>query len=139
MRLTINYSKISAYNDLTVSLSGNGGCCRVPFDPANERSVHRTIAAKYEHVFALCISNSINIAAANDIAIAGVEFIVDGNGRPFTYDVNTNTNYNPDAEAKDGRAGSSRSGMGAIATHLGSLLMREANAVPGIVPAAIPA
>jgi len=77
--------------------------------------------------------------AANDIAIAGVEFIVDDNGRPFTYDVNTNTNYNPDAEAKDGRAGSSRSGMGAIATHLGSLLMRAANAVPGIVPAAIPA
>ncbi|HEX3708675.1 MAG TPA: hypothetical protein VHV56_02175 [Pseudolabrys sp.] len=63
--------------------------------------------------------------AANDIAIAGVEFIVDENGRPYTYDVNTNTNYNPDAEAKDGRADSARSGMGAIANYLGGLLSRQ--------------
>jgi hypothetical protein len=58
--------------------------------------------------------------AANDIGIAGVEFIVDERGRAFTYDVNTNTNYNPDAEAKDGRRG-----MGAIADHLGRLLARS--------------
>src|SRR3954471_11577663 len=77
--------------------------------------------------------------AANDIAIAGIEFIVDETGRPFTYDVNTNTNYNPDAEERGGRAGSSRSGMGAIASHLGSLLARRTKAVPGIVPVAIPA
>jgi hypothetical protein len=57
--------------------------------------------------------------AANDIGIAGVEFIVDEAGRAFTYDVNTNTNYNPDAEAKDGRHG-----MGAIAGYLGGLLAR---------------
>jgi hypothetical protein len=62
---------------------------------------------------------------ANDIGIAGIEFIVDENGRPYTYDVNTNTNYNPDAEAKDGRAGTDASGMGAIASHLGALLRRE--------------
>src|SRR5436305_8571840 len=47
--------------------------------------------------------------AANDIGIAGIEFIVDENGRSFTYDVNTNTNYNPNAEAKDGRAGTASS------------------------------
>jgi len=63
--------------------------------------------------------------AANDIGIAGIEFIVDENGRPYTYDVNTNTNYNPDAEAKDGRAGTDESGMGAIASHLGALLRRD--------------
>jgi hypothetical protein len=63
--------------------------------------------------------------AANDICIAGIEFIVDEAGRPFTYDVNTNTNYNPDAEAKDGR-----SGMGAIAGYLGSLLARESRQAP---------
>jgi hypothetical protein len=57
--------------------------------------------------------------AANDISIAGVEFIVDEAGRAFTYDINTNTNYNPDAEARDGR-----SGMGAIAGYLGGLLAR---------------
>ncbi len=55
--------------------------------------------------------------AANDIGIAGIEFIVDERGRSFTYDVNTNTNYNPDAEAKDGRRG-----MGTIASYLGGLL-----------------
>jgi hypothetical protein len=62
---------------------------------------------------------------ANNIGIAGVEFIVDDNGRPYTYDVNTNTNYNPDAEAKAGFAGTDRAGMGAIASHLGGLLTRE--------------
>jgi hypothetical protein len=66
--------------------------------------------------------------AANDIGIAGIEFIVDENGRAFSYDINTNTNYNPDAEAKDGRTGSARSGMGAVASYLGSLLAREASA-----------
>jgi glutathione synthase/RimK-type ligase-like ATP-grasp enzyme len=63
--------------------------------------------------------------AANGIGIAGIEFIVDENGRAYTYDVNTNTNYNPDAEAKDGRAGTDESGMGAIASYLGGLLRRE--------------
>ena len=66
--------------------------------------------------------------AANEIGIAGIEFIVDENGRAFTYDVNTNTNYNPDAEAKDGRAGTARSGMGAVASYLGGLLARQTGA-----------
>jgi hypothetical protein len=51
--------------------------------------------------------------AKNGIGIAGIEVITDGRGRSWTYDVNTNTNYNPDAE---GRAGVS--GMKAIARHL---------------------
>ena len=66
--------------------------------------------------------------AENEIGIAGIEFIVDESGRAFTYDVNTNTNYNPDAEAKDGRDGTSRSGMGAVATYLGGLLARQTGA-----------
>src|SRR5256885_1553682 len=77
--------------------------------------------------------------AENGIAIAGIEFIVDENGRSFTYDVNTNTNYNPDAEAKDGRAGTSSSGMGAIASHLGKLLARETRAGVSPLAAAAPA
>ncbi|TMW72519.1 ATP-grasp domain-containing protein [Alteribacter natronophilus] len=36
--------------------------------------------------------------AANGIAFAGIEFIEDADGTIFTYDVNTNTNYNPNAE-----------------------------------------
>ncbi|MET0785921.1 MAG: alpha-L-glutamate ligase [Paenisporosarcina sp.] len=34
----------------------------------------------------------------NDIQVAGIEFIRDQNGEIYTYDVNTNTNYNADAE-----------------------------------------
>ena len=35
----------------------------------------------------------------NSIEIAGIEFIKNKHGELFTYDINTNTNYNPDAEA----------------------------------------
>ena len=35
---------------------------------------------------------------ANGIDIAGIEFVTDASGKCFTYDVNTNTNYNPEAE-----------------------------------------
>ena len=34
----------------------------------------------------------------NDVDIAGIEFVTDVNGNSYTYDVNTNTNYNPGAE-----------------------------------------
>jgi hypothetical protein len=57
--------------------------------------------------------------AANGIGIAGIEFIVDAEGKVFTYDVNTNTNYNPDAESRDGR-----SGMRAIARYLNDEIVR---------------
>jgi hypothetical protein len=43
--------------------------------------------------------------AANDIGVAGIEFITDADGTVYTYDINTNTNYNPDAEARGGRFG----------------------------------
>ncbi|MEM6641091.1 MAG: alpha-L-glutamate ligase [Pseudomonadota bacterium] len=36
---------------------------------------------------------------AADIHIAGIEFIADSRGELYTYDINTNTNYNPRAEA----------------------------------------
>ncbi|MFD1737074.1 RimK family alpha-L-glutamate ligase [Bacillus salitolerans] len=36
--------------------------------------------------------------AENQIKVAGIEFIRNRDGEIFTYDVNTNTNYNPDAE-----------------------------------------
>ncbi len=55
--------------------------------------------------------------AANAIGIAGIEFISDADGTIYTYDVNTNTNYNPDAEARTGR-----SGMAELARYLGSEL-----------------
>jgi hypothetical protein len=57
--------------------------------------------------------------AANGIEIAGIEFIRDAEGRVYTYDVNTNTNYNGDAEA-----GSPKRGMNGIARFLGAELAR---------------
>ncbi|KAA9089220.1 ATP-grasp domain-containing protein [Microbacterium radiodurans] len=54
---------------------------------------------------------------ANDIRIAGIEFVETIDGRLVTYDVNTNTNYNPDVEAL-----APLSGPGDIARFLGSLL-----------------
>jgi hypothetical protein len=57
--------------------------------------------------------------AANGVEVAGIEFIRTPEGQVFTYDVNTNTNYNPDAEAAAGLAGTDRSGPGAIAAFLG--------------------
>jgi len=60
--------------------------------------------------------------AANGTEVAGIEFIRAADGRVLTYDVNTNTNYNPEAEAKAGVAGTDRSGPGAIAAFLGAEL-----------------
>ncbi|MDH3665805.1 MAG: hypothetical protein OEN23_02645 [Paracoccaceae bacterium] len=57
--------------------------------------------------------------AANGIEVTGIEFIRDRAGRVFTYDVNTNTNYNSQAEAKLGV-----SGMGCLADFLGAELAK---------------
>jgi len=51
------------------------------------------------------------------ISIGGFEFIETVDGRRVTYDVNTNTNYNPDVEAE-----APRSGPAEIARFLGGLL-----------------
>jgi hypothetical protein len=56
---------------------------------------------------------------ANDIHVAGIEFIRDSNGVIFTYDVNTNTNYNSEAEARAGKFG-----MLEVAKFLGEELKR---------------
>jgi hypothetical protein len=60
--------------------------------------------------------------AAAGIEVAGIEFITDAEGRTLVYDVNTKTNYNPDAEMRAGRTGTARSGPGAIAHFLGGEL-----------------
>jgi hypothetical protein len=60
--------------------------------------------------------------SASGVEVAGIEFITDTAGRTLVYDVNTNTNYNPDAEARAGRTGTARSGPGAIAEFLGGEL-----------------
>jgi len=52
---------------------------------------HTGLIAKYEQFL-----------KENKVDVAGIEFITDKEGNVFTYDVNTNTNYNSDAEAKEG-------------------------------------
>ena len=52
---------------------------------------------------------------ANDIDVAGIEFIEDAKGELYVYDVNTNTNYNQSAERA---AGVKKTGMGALADYL---------------------
>ena len=56
----------------------------------------------------------------NSIEVAGIEYIETADGRVVTYDVNTNTNYNPDVEAQ-----AERSGPGEIARYLKVLLDDE--------------
>ncbi|MEK3806791.1 alpha-L-glutamate ligase [Bacillus sp. FSL H8-0547] len=58
-------------------------------DDVNEESI-----SKYE-----------TMLKANDVKVAGIEFIRDANGEIYTYDINTNTNYNGDAEAAAGKYG----------------------------------
>ena len=57
---------------------------------------------------------------SHELQVAAFEFIVDGDGRAYTYDINTNTNYNPGAEARAGRFG-----MPALARLLGVELARQ--------------
>jgi len=57
------------------------------------------------------------------IGIGGFEFIETADGRRVTYDVNTNTNYNPDVDAQ-----ALLSGPLAVARHLGRLLAAESAA-----------
>ncbi|MGG0656174.1 ATP-grasp domain-containing protein [Rummeliibacillus pycnus] len=57
---------------------------------------------------------------AQNITVAGIEFIKDEDGIVYTYDINTNTNYNSDAEAKAGKYG-----MLELAKYLGEALERQ--------------
>ncbi|MFJ4036842.1 RimK family alpha-L-glutamate ligase [Microbacterium sp. NPDC090007] len=72
------------------------------------------------------IDRYLAFLAAEGVGIAGIEFIETRDGRTVTYDVNTNTNYNPDVEAT-----APRSGPREIARWLGSLLPREVAGVRG--------
>jgi hypothetical protein len=62
------------------------------------------------------------VLAANDIEIGGVEFIADAAGELYTYDINTNTNYNSAAEERAGKFA-----MPAVAAFLGRELRMPGN------------
>ena len=67
------------------------------------------------------------VLEANGVEVAGVEFITDARGELYTYDINTNTNYNSAAEAR-----ANKFGMRAVAAFLG----RELRALDGRLGAA---
>jgi D-alanine-D-alanine ligase-like ATP-grasp enzyme len=63
------------------------------------------------------ISQYENFLKDNGVKVAGIEFIRNEEGEIFTYDINTNTNYNSEAEEKYGKFG-----MQELARYLGSQL-----------------
>ncbi|MBA3774855.1 MAG: alpha-L-glutamate ligase [Betaproteobacteria bacterium] len=84
----------------------------VPIAPAQITAAPRFRVVKdFDHPI---IERYRRFIGDNGIAIAGIEFITDQRGELYTYDVNTNTNYNGAAEAEAGIYG-----MRAIATYLG--------------------
>ncbi len=68
------------------------------------------------------ISTCEDFLKANDIDIAGIEFVESETGERYFYDVNTNTNYNREAEL---RSGSGIFGMHRIAELLSYELEQE--------------
>jgi len=96
--------------------------------PAVARGDKFQILPRFEHPL---IPAWQSFLTANHIGVAGIEFIADQQGRPYTYDVNTNTNYNPEAEAKDGRRG-----MQAIALHLKRLFVEQYGSASWLTSAA---
>ena len=78
------------------------------------RTVARALAAEARDVE--------RFLAGVGIDVAGIEFIRAEDGRVLVYDVNTNTNYNAEAEQRAGRADMGRSGPGALADYLGDAL-----------------
>jgi hypothetical protein len=70
--------------------------------------------------------------ANNRVEVAGIEFIRDRSGGIFTYDINTNTNYNAEAEEK---AGVRLTGMRAISQFLVLELLKTRSSYKDIVAA----
>ncbi|MBB2900390.1 glutathione synthase/RimK-type ligase-like ATP-grasp enzyme [Kineococcus radiotolerans] len=81
----------------------------VPFALREEITAEHPLVRRYEELL-----------AAAGVEIAGIEFMETADGRTVTYDINTNTNYNPAVEAV-----APRSGPGEIARYLGDLLRAE--------------
>ena len=74
------------------------------------------IVDRFEHPL---VQEYQRFLSAEQVDVAAFEFIEDEDGRAYTYDINTNTNYNPEAERRAGK-----SGMRALADYLGRELAR---------------
>ena len=88
------------------------------FCPAGEAAAEKfAVIEGFDHPL---VERYRRFMSAHDVHVAAFEFITDAGGRDYTYDVNTNTNYNPGAEARAGV-----SGMRALARYLAAELARE--------------
>lgn len=74
-----------------------------------EEGIDAAQMARYEHFL-----------KDSGIDVAGIEFIRDIHGKIYTYDINTNTNYNSEAEEK-----ANQYGMLELAQFLGNALEKE--------------
>lgn len=81
--------------------------CRIDdlFCPVGEESEEKPKFQVVEGFDDPILANYEEFLRQNGIAVAGIEFIRNAEGDIFTYDVNTNTNYNADAEAVHGTYG----------------------------------
>lgn len=81
--------------------------CRIDdlFCPVGEESEEKPKFQVVEGFDDPILANYEEFLRQNGIAVAGIEFIRNAEGDIFTYDVNTNTNYNADAEAAHGTYG----------------------------------
>ena len=88
------------------------------FCPVGERATGAKfeIAAGFSHPL---IRRFERFMSAEVVDVAAFEFILDEQGRSYTYDINTNTNYNEDAERRAGV-----SAMGWLADYLSTELKR---------------
>ncbi|MGG1572944.1 ATP-grasp domain-containing protein [Fictibacillus sp. NRS-1165] len=75
------------------------------FCPVGEETPAKPKFQIVENFHEEVIENYESVLADNQIHVAGIEFIKDKDGTIFTYDINTNTNYNSDAEAAAGKYG----------------------------------
>lgn len=75
------------------------------FCPVGEESPAKPKFQIVDDVNDEIISKYESMLKANNVKVAGIEFIRDANGEIYTYDINTNTNYNGDAEAAAGKYG----------------------------------
>ena len=88
----------------------------VEFCPANSSGNKFMILENFSNNI---LNNYKRVLQNNNIDIAGIEFLQDSEGELFTYDINTNTNYNSVAESL-----SNHNGMQSIANYLYSELIK---------------
>jgi glutathione synthase/RimK-type ligase-like ATP-grasp enzyme len=102
---------------LVYALTADTGRGGFELCPADACAVGPSLFSLREDFAEPIVAQYLAFADAHGIEIAGFEFIETADGRTVTYDVNTNTNYNPEVDAA-----APRSGPRQIARYLKALL-----------------